>query len=459
MSDERMSDLTALAPTAPNNTLAVRRAARIIASMWRMFTTKGMTTRLLLESFMRPESFVSKDTLDRISFDDLVEYLRRETVVSNCRKVLERFHRKSLLSARRASSNPGARAQQTTFNVRVFLAAFMVVCRPTHVFESIETLEQNLIDSSTIVIRQFDSIVALLAASPRAAWHDVPASTRASFHAGMFIFFQRFQAWKVPDAQKLNNRIENALLALYRAAMDLPPNEPENSNLRTEFRKQIQRLEQKLVQYEGQQRLEQLQARWEQMRLNGDFAELDLAERPLTFPRLNHLSKDQLAHELLIDPTFRLVVDTDEGEPLSRLSREFGSSFWDEVLVDLQTSSRDHSRVLRVLEELRGGFIEVDPGHNDIDDIIHVTSIRQEMERGAFGWDAFQRLINAVVCTIITLHKNERSVEFGERWAKVHPRLHAENLPETERPAVMVQALRFLMTQLVTLRTDSANAR
>lgn len=177
--------------------LIARKAVRTIESMWCTLVARGRTTRQLIRSFLWPE-------VSTFTFDQLVAYFEREDVVSACSKVLWRL----------------SRGRET--DARILLAAFIIANHPTCVFERAGEHEQRLFRAAGVVTRQFESV-----------------PTRAA----LLVFFERYRAWEAADAQRVSDRTEEALLALYRADMDLPANDPRVAALKAELKAAIERLE------------------------------------------------------------------------------------------------------------------------------------------------------------------------------------------------------------------------
>jgi hypothetical protein len=121
---------------------------------------------------------------------------------------------------------------------------------------------------------------------------------------------------QVPDEQKLIARIKHALTALYEAEHHLPADEPDDSQLKTEFRTQIERLRTKLVQIAGAAALEKFDEDRTAMGLlhggpppnggggggggNGGGGGGAYAALP------GRMTNENLAHELILDPSFQL---------------------------------------------------------------------------------------------------------------------------------------------------------
>ena len=78
------------------------------------------------------------------SFETLVIFLREKSTIAIAKACLQRIH---LLSTFRHGS-PDHALEPDNVNIRVFLAAFMIAFRPTHVFESMGSREQTLFDAA-----------------------------------------------------------------------------------------------------------------------------------------------------------------------------------------------------------------------------------------------------------------------------------------------------------------------
>jgi hypothetical protein len=187
-------------------------------------------------------------------------------------------------------------------NIRVVLAAYMIAVQPTRVFESMGPLEKSLFESAVGLTTSLEHLATDVART--GAFCLVGADMAESFPKAIFEFLRRFKAWKVPDEAKLTCRIKHALIALYQAEKQLPPNEPEDSKLRIEFRVQTERLRGKLQQIAGVAALTEFDQNCKSGVLKSPIGE---SCGPCAYAALpGRMSNEQLAHELLMDPMFQL---------------------------------------------------------------------------------------------------------------------------------------------------------
>lgn len=184
----------------------------------------------------------------------------------------------------------------------------MIAFRPSNVFESMGALEQSLFESAIPLMTNFQNIVECTAAND--SFKNVPHALTRDFPSMIFEFLKRFKAWKIPDEAKLTCRIRHALVALYQAQSQLPPDEPEDSNLKVEFRTQIERLRSKLSQIAGPAALVKFDVELATgelsvaIRSGGGSCKCVNSGAYSIIP--GRMTNEQLAHELLLDPTFQL---------------------------------------------------------------------------------------------------------------------------------------------------------
>ena len=116
------------------------------------------------------------------SFEALVVHLREKPVIAATRDCLQRIH---LLSTFRHGS-PSRALSPENVNVRVFLAGYMIAYRPTHVFESMGTLEKALYDAARPLLVAFEQICDSIQSSPNHSFGEVPHELTKDFPIILF---------------------------------------------------------------------------------------------------------------------------------------------------------------------------------------------------------------------------------------------------------------------------------
>ena len=424
-------------------------AATRVARAWRA-QFRQTANRELLATAERLS--VSSPYVRSISFESLVVKLRERPLIAATKALLQRVH---LLCTFRHGSPPRMLAPENV-NVRVFLAGYMIAYRSTHVFESMGALERPLLEAATKLIDCFESIVGVLR-DHDGHFATVPHALSAQFTSLLFDYLKCFKAWKVPDEAKLVCRIRHALVALYQAEAHLPPDEPDDSRLKVEFRTQIERLRSKLQQIAGADAVVQFDAeRANNVLPQGPPGGGAYAALP------GRMTNEQLAHELLLDPTFQLDESggcSVENPVFHRIRASFHQAFWDSLADDLRLATPCYVRVLRVLAEIRDGLKDLGGANVDAHDgLVDLDWIRQQAEAGAYDWGRCRALVSAIVEVVQRMQSPRRDDETRAKWAAIDRRMAAA-VAAPDQPGAFCAALEFLLDRVNAMRIDAANAR
>ena len=411
-------------------------------------------------------------------------FLRQPEVISTSKACLQRIH---LLCTFRHGSPSRALAPENV-NVRVFLAGFMIAYRPTHVFESMGALEQALLDSTTPLIITFDKICQIL--NEKRFFSAVPHELTKDFPTMLFNYLRCFKAWKVPDEAKLTCRIKHALIALYQAEGHLPSDEPDDSKLKIEFRTQIERLRNKLLQIAGAEVL----AKFDEDRLasavsdapdgNGGSNDDNGKGGGGAYAALpGRMTNEQLAHELLLDPTFQLDESggcSIENPVFHRIRESFHAvsfvlvfcficlstnisfnqqAFWDSLVDDLRLATPSYVRVLRVLAEIRDGINDLAGSREEgvLRELVDLDYIKQQAEARLYDWTSCYKLVSSLVVVVQRVQAPTRDDETKAKWATIEKAMRTAT--EEEHARAFCQALEFLLDRVNAMRIDAANAR
>jgi len=394
-----------------------------------------------------------------VSFEQLVIFLREKKVINLAKQALRRVH---FLSTFRHGS-PSRALVPENVNVRVFLAGFMIAYRPTHVFESMGRLEQALFESATPLIKTFEEICKHIMASKNHSFAEVPHELTSCFPTLLFDYLKNFKAWKVPDEAKLTCRIKHALIALYQAEEHLPPDEPEDSKLKTEFRTQIERLRSKLQQIAGVDTLNRFDEERRAGTVHSGINETTAAGSGGAYAALpGRMTNEQLAHELLMDPTFQLDESggcSVENPVFHRIRESFHQAFWDSLVDDLKLATPCYVRVLRVLSEIRDGISDLAGSREagSIAEAVDLSYINQQAEAGLYDWDSCQKLVSTIVAIVMRVQAPKRDDETKAKWKEVEKRM--KDAQSEDQPRELCKALEFLLDRVNAMRIDAANAR
>ena len=468
----RPRDPSAVQPLAPPSihsaTSPPMPAVRRIQRFLRRY--KNATTQKIVALFLGGGPTIEK--VKSISFEHLVVFLREKHIIAISKACLQRIH---LLCTFRHGTLCRTLAPENV-NVRVFLAAFMIAYRSTHVFEGMGQLEQSLLESAIPLLERFQQICdSLRKGDPPVGFAGVSETLTREFPEMLFEYLKRFKAWKVPDEAKLILRIKHALLALYQAQEHLPPVESEESNLRAEFSAQIDRLRSKFRQIAGADAL----AAFDEQRRSGRYPVSggdggggdgdgggDGNGGGCAYAALpGRMTNEQLAHELLLDPTFQLDEhggpNSSENPTFYRIRETFHNAFWNSLVDDLTLGRPCYIRVIRVLAEIRDGINDLAGSRSsgNITEIVDLDFIQTQADKGLYCWDSCMRLIGSIVEVVQLVQAPARDQQTKDKWKEVKVAMEKAAADAADQPRSFCRALEFLLDRVNAMRIDAANAR
>ena len=171
------------------------------------------------------------------------------------------------------------------------------------------------------------------------------------------------------------------------------------------------------------------------------------------------MTNKQLAHELLLDPAYRLPVgvgqEDDTGDVADVVEAAMRDSFWSSVEDDLRATPPRYTCVLRVLvtawRQSRGGGGGGGRG---------VGGRKSHSAAGRAGPLRLVRLHGAGCCR---RRPSRSGAEGGRRaeaeWAGLRAGLEAAWADAAAQPAALCRGLRFLLARANAARVDAGNAR
>lgn len=360
-------------------------------------------------------------------------------------------------------------------NVRVLLAAYMIVHRTACVFESMDsTLEQKVLQSGIEMLKNTESLIAFISRQGKHfAWAKVSQEMMTTFAESIRQYKDDFKKWRMMDETKLLLRIKNALYALYQAMRHLPTQDltTADQRLAQEFNVQIARLRSKIVQISGQEALSALDEEMQRPLVpSGEVAHsfvlLGSGSRMISRQQENEplRNNEPLAHELLINPHFQLREDGSHTESTSttvRMRALFHASFWNAIKDDLtRVSPPCYTRVFRVLKEIQDGFKDLAGSlfAETAMGVLDVGHIQFHVQHGTFSWSDSHNLIASAVSFIRMVEAPHRSEETQSQWEETL-RVMEEAETEEAQAYAFVDGLQLLSRRMHLCRIDAANTR
>ena len=314
-------------------------------------------------------------------------------------------------------------------NANIILGTYMIVFYPEKTFESLGPMEAVLFESAKSFLSAFDAVVSSIRVSRRLDSGDV-------FESSLAEYLRRFKEWKIPDEKKLVIRLKHALMALYRASDDVEGH--LDMHLMVAFRTQIEKINQKFKQIAGEAAFAEFE---EQRRVHG------VHETMATWTAHFHsrMTSEQMAHELLYDPNFRLS-DEEDGV--------FRNAFWAGVIEEMQLSTPVSVRLLRVFADICFGITEYMPGEVPVlEAMVDRDQITQYVAQG--NWAACFDVVTSVASVIQRIQVPRRAPQLTAAWIDARQRM----LASSDHPTAFCNGVRFLLDWVGKVRVDAANQR
>ena len=124
------------------------------------------------------------------SFEDLIVFLRKKEIIAIAKACLQRVRLSCAFRHRMRAPPPH------NVNFRVFLAAYMIAYRPTHVFESMGALENALLEAAGPLLESFQTIIDAVRNSQQ--FSAVPPELTQDFLAQLFEYLKCFKVCLLP---------------------------------------------------------------------------------------------------------------------------------------------------------------------------------------------------------------------------------------------------------------------
>jgi hypothetical protein len=174
------------------------------------------------------------------------------------------------------------------------------------------------------------------------------------------------------------------------------------------------------------------------------------------------MHNEELAHELLLDPSFQLDSNGGSGidnPAFHRIRDSFHQAFWDSLADDFKLNPPCYVRALRVLREIRDGITDLATKDNasEIHGAIDLDFIKTQAEKGVFSWEEIKKMVGVVVTLIKRLQAPKRDDETMTMWRAIGTLML--ECHDADKPRTLCKAFEFLLDRVNAMRIDAANMR
>ncbi len=390
-------------------------------------------------------------------FEALLLISKKPSVIQTTKMLLRRIHLSCNFFRVRGEALVAPIPGLDNVNVRVFMTTFVITNNPRNVFDnSLPEYEKNLKESAAEVLRCFTTAIEQYMARGQ-RFHAIDLELLHEFPRKLVVYLRHFNLWKREDGNNHKFTLSSALYCIFQAQDALPANEPNDSPLSVELRNQIQKMSGTLRVMCGQAALDEVyrQCRCGFQEFMPPAGYKVDSRSNINWRMLYKLRVDNalLAHELLIDPTFRLPYDPYE-ESIEAINDAKIRNFWESAIRNFM-QGRYHVAV-RIFKEVREHLLELgDDSHREtIHDMINVDS----MELPTFTLNDAKTMIVNSFQLVLRFQAPRRDEEVNAKYQRVMATIDAATTAETLAKAY-VEALRLLRSCTGNMQMDAANLR
>ena len=418
------------------------------------------STKRVVKRFI--ESGVSTSNLKHMTFERRIVFLNDEKIFAAFKECMQRIH--FLTKYRHAPGLPGVEMDKEA-NLRIGLYAFKVALFPYSLLEKSGPVPKAMKEAAQRLISAFEQVGELLMNGTPFA--QVPHAITQDFQDGLLRFFESYKVWRQPDdLGGLKWRVQCTLQALYEGYALAATEYAADSPVMRGLREMIAYKRNVLRQAAGGEVLEMFDYKhgidpFLKMTTEDtqDVCDDDEIVRmgSLYALVLEDFTDEQLVHELIMQPTFKMSHESAKGHiALLRLRSVIHDGHWRKLERDLQQPVPCYARVLRLLEEL---FLVIKSRTgpslpSDMAKVLDWENVKEQVVTA--GCAGAQQVISSWVRIIRRIEAPSRDEETQRMWKAVG----LEHLTERVNKALaLVKGLKFLLNRVNSLRIDANNAR
>ncbi len=424
------------------------KAARVLQRFWRLF--RVVSTLKLLEGFMI--NGPSEDKVLEMQFKATVVFNRQEIVKESMRAIIHRFHHLA------CALFPDLHVQEPV-NIKVVLAAYLIIFFPDQLFEEMTDLAKKLIQSAKKFSKVFHGILdALHITKAVAPMHWM----FKDFEPALFQYIHDFNTWKKADEKRMVPRVQHALTALYDTYAKLPCGVSRDSPLCKDFISRIEELRMKIVEIGGQEALDAYDKSRsgeiypKEKQDEQEDKDIQMFENAFRNPPTN----ETYTHEILLDPNFQLDEDGSAVgvNPLhENIKKSFGESFWLSLNDDLNLEIPAFARIINLLKDYKQFLIKlgVEAGNpSQVESFLDIDFIQDQVDKKTFDYQRGIAILKAVQQEADRYTSDKRKESFKTERDCVY------NMVDTcVNSESFCKFLLFIQNQLGYIEIDNANKR
>jgi|GEM_PF-3800589 len=305
---------------------------------------------------------------------DVITFLRRPDVISKSYKFILEIHKYAVFC-----HSPLPVVHRETVNVRVVLAALLIVHHPNISFKTLNAAGEKLIASANVLISNMHQIAIFTNSYNSSDFQDLSRN----FVPLLYQYLDDFKEWKTTDEVKILEELASALVMCYRSRDACGMDHARRNLLDT----QISNYRSRIAAIGGQMALDRLDVRREVMNVN---------LRP-------PMDKEQMAHELLLNPDFQ-IPETGflyKGDDVEQQHAMIQDIYLYGMVADYQDNPPVLDKLFRIVDFVKKGIVELSADqqlHQSVMELMdHCTITTNVVQR---NWPECQLLVEKMLICI-----------------------------------------------------------
>jgi hypothetical protein len=347
--------------------------------------------------------------------------------------------------------------------------AYTIACKKNHVFETSGILEDRLHEKAAKFIVEFELVVNILRAG-----FVIDMLTIANALSSFDAFQADFIPWRNRATHVSVSKMVLSLKQLYIAeaslASERDPDDAYMVNTQARIQPSIDNIRSKLVRCDCQAELDRIDA-WRNDTLshpekvkaiigfgkdNMDFSvdSLDrFIEQKLFHSTIYNLSSFHIVHEVLLDSSFRVDVNTASVINEVKVNQYYAEAFWEDILRELKLPNPIYTEVSSVLNNTLNELRRIAGPSSPLADEVATTINVNDIPWG--GFNLMTELFDRIFSLILRIQVKEREDAFKSNWETIRSTM--TDAPSDKIPEIICSALRFFADHVKVMQIDSLN--
>ena len=395
-------------------------------------------------------------------FEDFTTFIRNPYTRKITRELLRRVMQHCKRQIEKKEKGDYTWLDPSNLNITVFMKSFTIAFKTSHVFESFHWFRVTDLISASTKLTDFMEDVLVPQIIEGRALNQVPYATMLGFARSFQNFTTAYNDWRTEDIRNIIKRSEWALIALYNARKEAPP---DDSALQANFDSSIENLRSQIVRFGGPDALKRFDER-RSFEPEDCHAPLyfhnpddDEGGYDLRFPKQSFIGKinnSKIAHAMLIDPAFQMPEET---YPVLMQSvthyKKSCEKYWGDITKEIK--EKNYNSVINIFKNIRSVVVSKS---RDLDGVLNPETVKNVMQNGReLVWpDVYKLSIETMQVIEYTQHPHRIS-ETIELFAPIKAAMTIITADHDQKITEFIKALDVFSRRSHIITVDDGNER